>query len=164
MTAAPVVELDAVGAAVEMSDDCSSLPQLAPRVTRLMATVAGAMRSRLCTEDLTEVEDPSSSRLLGNTNIRQDDGRVHITRMISARCPTGQISTCEPTSKMRSLGRLKNRLALSAPRLSTTNKCSRSGCIPGALPAMIDRLRSAGLCGAGRCVLRERLGCPWRDA
>src|SRR3954447_26606686 len=46
-----------------------------------------------------------------------------------------QISTWEPTSKTRSDGRLKKRLALSAPRLSRTNSCSRNAFIPGTLPA-----------------------------
>ena len=51
---------------------------------------------------------------------------------------TTQISTCDPTSNTRSAGRLKNRLALSAPRFNSTNRCSNAGFIPGALPAMID--------------------------
>ena len=45
-----------------------------------------------------------------------------------------QSSTCVPTSKTRSRGRLKNRLALSAPRCSSVYRCSRAGCMPSRSP------------------------------
>ena len=47
---------------------------------------------------------------------------------------TPQSSTWVPTSKTRSGGRLKNREALSAPRCSSTKRCSNAGCMPRSSP------------------------------